>query len=84
MKFSIYKVYENNILFYLKRGKDYESFYGQSGDEGDKSDNSGDEEGGDDDEIYHSVDDYTANPDYGDVIATRELQYLHCPAQRAE
>jgi len=77
VKFSIYKVYENNILFYLKDGKSYQSFYNHSGDD-DQSNNSGDEEDGEDDN-YHYIDDYSANPDYGDVIATREFNTSTLP-----
>ena len=80
VKFSIYKLYENNILFYLKNGKSYQSFYSSS-DDADKTNNDGgdgegDEEGGDN---YHSSYDYTSNPDYGDVILTKEISTSSLP-----
>ncbi len=76
VKFSIYKVYENNILFYLKNGKNYQSFYSH-GDDDSQGDNGGDEEESDND--YHYIDDYSANPDYGDVLVTREFNTSTLP-----
>lgn len=74
--FSIYKVYENNILFYLRNGKDYQSF--DSRDDDDQGNNNGDDESGDDDN-YHYIDDYAPNPDYGDVLFSKEISTSALP-----
>jgi len=76
VKFSIYKVYENNILFYLKDGKSYQSFSSQ-GDDDQSTGNGDDESEGDDN--YHYIDDYSANPDYGDVMVSREFNTSTLP-----
>ena len=82
LKFSIYKVYENNILFYLRNGKNYQSYYDHSSSDEDQTnnDNSGDD--GEDDESdrgYHSSYEYSANPDYGDVMVTKEFNTSTLP-----
>ena len=41
----------------------------------------GDEEDGEGDDNYHYIDDYSANPDYGDVMVTKGIQ--NWAAQRA-
>ncbi|HTB30590.1 MAG TPA: hypothetical protein VK808_01100, partial [Bacteroidia bacterium] len=76
VKFSIYKVYENNILFYLANGKSYESFYNDKDDAEQADNNGGDDEG---DDNYHSIDDYSANPDYGDILVSREFNTSSLP-----
>jgi alpha-2-macroglobulin len=78
VKFSIYKIYENNILFYLKNGKNYESFDAPSSDEDQGSDDNA-QEGNDDDNGYHYIDDYSENPDYGDVLVSREFNTSTLP-----
>ncbi|HTA26322.1 MAG TPA: MG2 domain-containing protein, partial [Bacteroidia bacterium] len=75
VKFSIYKVYENNILFYLRNGKNYQSFYNHSDDEGQSGSNDDEES----DDNYHYIEDYSANPDYGDVLVTREFSTSTLP-----
>jgi len=77
-KLSIYKVYENNILFYLKNGKSYGGYYGE-GDEGGEGDgDGGDGEGGGYNYSYDSYD-FTPNPDYGDVITNKEYSSANLP-----
>lgn len=73
VKFSIYKVYENNILFYLKNGESYQSFYN------DDNTQNGNNEGDDDEEEDHYIDDYAPKPDYGDVITSREFNTATLP-----
>jgi uncharacterized protein YfaS (alpha-2-macroglobulin family) len=80
-KMSIFKIYENNILHYLKNGKSY-------GDDASGGDEEGGDEGGDggDDEgygnryDYYSYD-YTANTEYGDVISSKEYSSANLPKQ---
>ncbi|NNM94771.1 MAG: alpha-2-macroglobulin family protein [Bacteroidia bacterium] len=73
-KLSIYKIYENNILHYLKNGQSYGydgSFNMNSSDNNGGDDNSN---GGDDgnDRWDYYTDDYSANPEYGDIISNKE------------
>ncbi|HTB06064.1 MAG TPA: MG2 domain-containing protein [Bacteroidia bacterium] len=67
--FSIFKIYKNNILQYLKRGQQYQWY--------DDPQSSGDESGDGEDEGYdggyHSSYDYAPDASFGDVIATREF-----------
>ncbi len=70
-KLSIYKIYENNILHYLKNGQTY-GYEGNDNmnaddNEGDNTDN---EDGFNRWDYY--TDDYSANPEYGDIISKKE------------
>jgi uncharacterized protein YfaS (alpha-2-macroglobulin family) len=69
VKLTVYKVYENNILHYLRRGQQYQG-YGDYYGEGD-----GDDEGGG----YHSSYDYAADTTFGDVITKREINTAGLP-----
>ena len=82
-KLSIFKIYENNILFYLKNGKSYGDDY--SGGEGEEGEGNYNGEGRDEGEgsgynsySYDSYD-YTPNPDYGDVISKKEYSSATLP-----
>ncbi len=80
-KMSIFKIYENNILHYLKAGKSYGDNSGDEdgGDNGDNGDNNnGDDEGYSNRYDYYSYD-YAPNPDYGDVISKKEYTTANLP-----
>ncbi|HXP50861.1 MAG TPA: MG2 domain-containing protein, partial [Bacteroidia bacterium] len=69
VKMSVYKVYQNNILHYLRKGQQYlGGYYGGEGD--------GDDEGGSN---YSYSYDYSADTTFGDVITRKELNTSSLP-----
>jgi len=72
VQLSVYKVYENNILNYMRRGQQYG--YGYGGYYGGYGDG-GDEDGGG----YSSSYDYQADTTMGDVITRREINTSTLP-----
>jgi len=73
VKLSVYKVYENNILQYLRHGQQYQGYSdNSSGGDGGEGD---DEDGGN----YHYSYDYAADTTFGDVITRRELNTAGLP-----
>jgi uncharacterized protein YfaS (alpha-2-macroglobulin family) len=70
VRLTVYKVYENNILHYLRRGQQYQSYgsynYNNEGDDGE-------------DDGYHYTDDYTADTTFGDVITRRDVSTTSLP-----
>jgi uncharacterized protein YfaS (alpha-2-macroglobulin family) len=83
-KLSIFKVYENNIMHYLRNGRSYGYDNEGDGDNGDNADNGDNNSGGEDEEGYSSrydyySYDYAPNPDFGDVISKKEYSSSNLP-----
>ncbi len=73
VQLTVYKVYENNILQYLRRGQQYSYGYynyGYGGEDDDEGEGGG----------YQSSYGYTADTTFGDVITKRELSTASLPA----
>jgi len=70
VKLTVFKVYENNILHYLRRGQQYQ-YYGNDGEGGGEGD---DEDGG-----YHYSYDFSPDSTFGDVITRRTLNSSSLP-----
>lgn len=80
-KLGIYKIYENNILHYLNNNQTYGyegNFNMSSSDDNGGDDNSSGDETGFNRWDYYT-EDYSANPEYGDIISNKEYSAANLP-----